>query len=675
MKTHLEADKSIINYDITGLDHDILKKMHYYLLLSRVFEERMAILLRQGQISKWFSGMGQEAISVGSALAQRQDEFYLTLIRNLPVFLIKGVPLKKLILQIQGKKGGFTKGRDRSFHFGTLEHHIVGMISHLGPQLSVACGVALSHKLKKEKKAVIVVTGDGATSEGEFHEALNLASVWELPVLFIIENNQWAISTPPHEQYRIKRLSERGAAYGMPFSTIDGNNVVEVYKTVSGILAKMREEPFPYLLECMTYRMRGHEEASGTSYMPPHELEMWKKRDPLINFENFLIEEGIISREYADKLKNELVEMVRKAADEAIKEPPIQPSTEEELADVYAPHTQPPHKTYIYVPTNHTDREMRFVDAIREAHFIAMEKWNDLIIMGQDIAEYGGVFKVTEGLVHKFGKERVRNTPLCESAIVGCALGLSVNGMRSIVEMQYADFASNAVTQIINNLAKCHYRWGHAPNVVIRMPTGAGISAGPFHSQSLEALFFHIPGLKILYPSTPADAKGLLLAAINDPNPCLFFEHKKMYRTIKGKVPEGYYEVEIGKARVVSQGSDIAIITYGMGVWWALTFMEKHPEISIYLLDLRTLLPMDYDAIYEAVRSTGKVLILHEDTLTGGIGAEISARIMENCFEYLDAPVVRCASLDTPVPFSTPLEENFLPTSRLEKTIIDLYNY
>lgn len=674
--TVAKSEERTINYDITSISEETLKKLYYYMLFSREIENRMIILLRQGKISKWFSGIGQEAISTGAALAQKINEYFLTLIRNLPVFLIKGVPLDKLFLQIQGKEGGFTKARDRSFHFGTKEHHIVGMISHLGPQLSVACGIALAHKLNKEEKAVIVVTGDGATSEGEFHEALNLASVWELPVLFIIENNQWAISTPIKEQYRIDKLSQRALAYGMEGKTIDGNNVIEVYKTTKEILEKMRKKPFPYLLECITFRRRGHEEASGTKYVPKEMMEYWEKRDPLLNYQLFLLEKKILTPQEIDEMKKEITKKIQEALNIAFNAPPPIPNPQKELEDIYFPYVQDK-KVIIQKVNEHQVnlRKMRYVDAIREALIVAMKKYPNLIIMGQDIAEYGGVFKVTEGLYQMYGKERVRNVPLCEEAIVGCALGLSIQNFKAIVEMQYSDFASNAMTQIINNVAKIHYRWGQNADIVIRMPTGAGIAAGPFHSQSLEALFFHIPGLKIVYPATPFDAKGLLLAAISDPNPYLFFEHKALYRSITDNVPEDYYEIEIGKANILREGQDLTIITYGMGVHWALDVLNKHPEISATLIDLRTLCPLDKQTIFDCVKATGKVLILHEDTLTGGIGAEIAALISENCFEYLDAPILRCASLDTPVPFAPELERSFLASDRLEKTILELWRY
>jgi 2-oxoisovalerate dehydrogenase E1 component len=347
---------------------------------------------------------------------------------------------------------------------------------------------------------------------------------------------------------------------------------------------------------------------------------------------------------------------------------------EAEMADVFAPvpENDIPHLNTVDT-TSLTQK--RFIEAISDALRSAMQRYPEMIIMGQDIAEYGGAFKVTEGFVHEFGKQRIRNTPICESAIVGAALGLSLEGIKSVMEMQFADFVSVGFNQIVNNLAKIHYRWGQNADVVVRMPTGAGVGAGPFHSQSNEAWFTHVPGLKVVYPSNPADAKGLMIAALADPNPVLYFEHKAMYRSIEGEVPDAYYQVPIGKAHFVSEGTDATIITYGMGVHWAKKYQAENSDYSITLLDLRSLAPLDYEAIEKAVASTGKVLILHEDNLTGGIGGELSAWIAEHCFTQLDAPVMRCASLDTPIPFNTLLEKQYLANSRLHETMQRLLSY
>ncbi len=666
------------------LSNEELVFIYRNLLMPRMIEEKMLVLLRQGKISKWFSGIGQEAISVGCTLALMRDEWIMPLHRNLGVFTSRQMPVHKLFKQWQGHKDGYSKGRERSFHFGSKPHYVCGMISHLGPQLAISDGVALAHKLRKEEKVSLAFTGEGGTSEGDFHEALNVAAVWDLPVIFVIENNGYGLSTPVKEQYRCESLLDKAKGYGMEGVQIDGNNILSVYHTIQGIRDYCIKHQKPYLVECMTFRMRGHEEASGTKYIPKELFEEWGKKDPVKNYEQYLVAEKVITEMEIAEIRQTFKEHIEEELKMAADSPPMVPDTEEELQDLYAKKSitskQWSENNTLDAPdsVHHSPlvrEEKRLLDAIQSALYQSMEQHKELVIMGQDIAEYGGAFKITEGFVEAFGKERVRNTPICESAIVGAALGLSLEGIKSVMEMQFADFVTVGFNQIVNNLAKIHYRWGQNADLVIRMPTGAGVGAGPFHSQSNEAWFTHVPGLKIVYPSTPHDAKGLLIAAINDPNPVLFFEHKALYRSVSGPVPDVYYEVAIGKARVVSEGDDISIITYGAGVHWALEYQQQHPETSLHILDLRTLLPLDYASIKEAVTRNGKVLILHEDTLIGGLGGEISAWITENCFASLDAPVLRCASLDTPIPFQLDLEKNFLARSRLGEAVDRLLQY
>lgn len=657
--------------------------IHFYrsLLWPRMIEDKMLLLLRQGKISKWFSGIGQEAIAAGATLALQQDEWIMPLHRNLGVFTTRNMPLHKLFKQWQGAKDGYSKGRERSFHFGNREHHICGMISHLGPQLAIADGVALAHKLKKENKVSLAFTGEGGTSEGDFHEALNVAAVWDLPVIFIIENNGYGLSTPVSEQYRCISLIDKAKGYGMEGVQIDGNNILSVYDTIKGVREYCIKNQKPYLIECLTFRMRGHEEASGTKYVPPDLFRLWEQKDPIKNYERYLIEAGVMNEMKVAEIRNEFKDKIESELKIGFEMELVEPDVEEEMEDIFAEvRSQKPEVRVLDNSGSHSDfglptSDLRLIDAIKQGLHQSMQKHPNLILMGQDIAEYGGAFKITEGFVQEFGKARVRNTPLCESAIVGAALGLTLEGFKSMMEMQFADFVTVGFNQIINNLAKIHYRWGQNADVVIRMPTGAGVGAGPFHSQSNEAWFTHTPGLKVVYPSTPMDAKGLLIAAINDPNPVMYFEHKALYRSISGPVPEEYYEIEIGKARHVRDGDEVSIITYGAGVHWSEDYAAEHPEISIDILDLRTLAPLDYFAIREAVQRTGRVLILHEDTLIGGIGGEIAAWIAENCFGILDAPVMRCASLDTPIPFSIELEQNFLAKGRLCETIQKLLSY
>ncbi|TMM57251.1 dehydrogenase [Maribacter algarum] len=639
------------------------------MLKPRMIEEKMLILLRQGKISKWFSGIGQEAISVGVTSVMQPEEYILPMHRNLGVFTTRDIPLYRLFAQWQGKASGFTNGRDRSFHFGTQEFNIVGMISHLGPQLGVADGIALADVLKKNNHVTAVFTGEGGTSEGDFHEALNVAAVWNLPVLFCIENNGYGLSTPTSEQYKCEHLADKGKGYGMESHIIDGNNILEVYATVDKLCKKMRKNPAPILLEFKTFRMRGHEEASGTKYVPKELMEKWAQKDPIANYEKFLLDEQIIDTQKIDAIKAKITAEINENLKLAFDENEVEISETKELKDVYKSFE------YEHVKEGSVVENIRLVDAVSNGLKQSMEKYDDLVIMGQDIADYGGVFKITDGFVDAFGKERVRNTPICESAIVSAAMGLSINGMKAVMEMQFADFASSGFNPIVNYLAKSHYRWGEKADVVIRMPCGGDVGAGPFHSQTNEAWFTKTPGLKVVYPAFPKDAKGLLNTAINDPNPVLFFEHKGLYRSVYQNVPSDYYTIPLGKAAILKEGGEITIVSYGAGVHWALKTLEMHQEVEADLIDLRTLAPLDIEAIYASVKKTGKLIILQEDSLFGGIASDISALVMENCFEHLDAPVKRVASIETPIPFAKNLENNYLPKDRFAAELLDLLAY
>ncbi len=655
-----------MKFDKKNISKEELLALYEAIKLPRLIEDKMLSQLRLGMISKWFSSYGQEAISVGVGMAMEEDEFILPMHRNLGIFTSRNLDLKQLFLQFQGKKDGFTKGRDRSFHFGTKKHHVVGMISHLGPQLGIADGIALANKLEGSEKATIVFSGDGGASEGDFHEALNVATVWDLPVIFCIENNAWGLSTPSREQFRCKQFIDKAIGYGMPKEDaiqIDGNNILEVYSTVKEIAESIRKNPRPIILECMTFRVRGHEEASGTKYYPEGMIDEWSKKDPVALYEQFLLEEKLITQADVEEVNLKLKNKINTNLKAAYAEPDIEVNTEEEFEDLFAPFSN------AEIPASSTKKKMRFIDAIQDGLRESMRKHDRLVLMGQDIAEYGGVFKVTEGFLEEFGKGRVRNTPLCESAIVGAGLGLSMKGHKAMVEMQFADFVTCGFNQIVNNLAKLHYRWAENADVVVRMPTGGGAAAGPFHSQSNEAWFFHTPGLKIAYPAFPSDAKGLLCQSFEDPNPVLFFEHKMLYRSIEEEVSEGYFTLPFGKARIVSAGDKLTLVTYGLGVHWGMDVLKEEKYAGIELIDLRTLAPLDYETVMTSVKKTGRVVVLHEDSLTGGIGGELASRITEECFEYLDAPVTRCASLDTPIPFNAGLEVNFMANNRLRTTL------
>ncbi|NBB85506.1 MAG: dehydrogenase [Bacteroidetes bacterium] len=674
------------------LDID-LNALYQALLLPRCVEEKMLRLIRQGRISKWFSGYGQEAIAVGCTWALRSDDYILPTHRNLGVWTTREVPLRALMCQLMGRAGGFTKGRDRTFHFGLPEKRIIGMISHMAAMLPVACGLGQAAQLKGEDTVALAFCGDGASREGDFHEALNLAAVWQLPVVFVVENNGYGLSTPTDEAMAVERIADAGAGYGMPGESVDGNNVLAVIEAVRRSAARARTGEGPTLLEMRTFRVRGHEEASGTAYVPDERIEAWEQKDPVARFSKALVRQGILTPDDVEALADDLMDDVTDAVEYALAQPEVSSDRATERADVFAP-PQPssaangtaangskapiPAREATAAETGDV-KEFRFVDATREALWQAMEADDAVVLLGQDIGTYGGVFKVTEGFIEAFGRERVRDTPIIESGAVGAAMGLALRDLRPVLEIQYADFISCGFNQIVNNLATTHYRWGQPLNVTIRAPYGGGIGAGPFHSQAREAWFCHVPGLKVVIPSTPADIKGLLLSAIDDPNPVLVFEHKALYRSVKGTAPTAPVRVPLGKARIAREGTDATIVTYGQGVHWAVDAAEAQAEMtgaSVEVVDLRTLTPWDRTAVLASVRKTHRVLVLQEATHTGGFGGELAATIAEDAFAHLDAPPVRVGALDTPVPFSTSLEEKvFSARTELAAALERLLNF
>ena len=660
------SDPYITDPKIAESDTLDLKALYRALVLPRTIEEKMLRLIRQGRLAKWFSGYGQEAISVGCVWGLQEDDYVLPMHRNLGVWTARGVPLPQLFCQLMGREGGYTQGRDRTFHFGTLEHSIVGMISHLGAMLPVACGLGLGGKLSQSSRVALSLIGEGATREGDFHEALNLAAIWKLPVIFVVENNQYGLSTPVSEVFAGQSFSRAAAGYGMVGRVVDGNNVLKVVSAVKDAAARARAGEGPTLLEMKTFRMRGHEEASGTRYVPDELFDVWGKKDPVDRMKRLVVKKKVFKDGELEDVHRGIEKEIDEALAFAMNQPFVRSTTEKERAGVFAASSSR------LLHPNGKSEHLRFIDAISQSLLQAMEHDSRMILMGQDIAEYGGVFKVTAGFVEEFGRERVRNTPIIESGIIGAALGLALDGHRPVVEMQYADFISCGFNQIVNNLATTHYRWGAPVPVTIRAPFGGHIGAGPFHSQSMEAWFCHVPGLKVVIPSSPYDAKGLLRSALDDPNPVLFFEHKALYRSLRGDVPIDAYHVQLGKANTVKQGSDITIVTYGIGVQWALeeaAFFEERGA-SIEVIDLRTLIPWDKETVFESIRKTSRVLILHEAALTGGFGGELSASIAQHCFSWLDAPPIRVGAEDLPVPFSESLEKDiYSPLSRLRASI------
>jgi pyruvate/2-oxoglutarate/acetoin dehydrogenase E1 component/TPP-dependent pyruvate/acetoin dehydrogenase alpha subunit len=665
-----------------------LLKLLYGLRLTRSLEERLEFkLYRQGRIyGSVFTSRGQEALSVGGALAFEPSDVLCPSHRDMGVYLLRGMTVERVLGNYMGREIGPCRGRDGNIHTGDMELGLVAFVSHLADSIPVAAGVALSYRMRQRPNVAGVFFGDGASSRGDFHEGLNFAAVHRLPVVFICNNNQYAYSTPLHLQMAVPGVAERSIGYGFPTHTVDGNDVIEVHRVVSEAVRRARTGGGPTLIEGRTFRMTGHSGHDDASYVPRELLEEWARKDPIERLVETLQGEGLLSEEESAELDRRIEEEIDRGLEAAERSP--EPAAESALLEVYS---DPPYRAatppwrqrrdertpverlaaapVLAAPrlgegAADRDSAVTYVDAIRQGILEEMEADPDVFILGEDIGRYGGAFKATRGLYERFGAERVIDTPISESGIVGAAIGAALAGMRPIVEMQFIDFISCAFDQITSFAAKCRYRWGPSVPIVVRGPCGGGVSGGPYHSQNVESYFLHTPGLKIVAPATARDARALLRSAVRDNDPVLYFEHKYLYRRVREILPPAEEDiVPIGKAVCRRRGRDLSIVTFGAMVYRALeaaeTLAAEGAEVEV--LDLRTLLPLDTDALLESVARTGKVILLHEATLTGGIGGELAALIAEHVFEYLDGPIRRIAAADTPSPFSRSLESYTLP--------------
>lgn len=649
----------------------LLHEFYRFMLLTRRFEARISALGKEGKlVGGFFSSLGQEAISVGTTLALKPEDWVAPMIRNIGTVLVRGYTPAELFSQFLARRGGPNRGKDSNLHFGDPAHGVVGCISHLGPLVPIMTGVAMAGRMRGQGRVTMTYLGEGGCSVGDFHEGLNLAAVQKAPFVLVVENNGWSYSTPLESQTLVKDIASRAVGYGIRGLIGDGNDVVEVWKLTRRAVEDARAGGGPQLLEFKTFRRKGHAEHDDAKYVPREQVEAWTARDPIDRFEAWLRDHGKMTdaerRAIHGQIDRELAEGERIAAADR------PPDPAEAIRGVYAddaivavtpwarregdPVTAEP--TEVVPPDAGGD--VTYLEAIRRALFEEMERDDRVFCIGEDIGSYGGAFRVTQGLLEKFGAARVIDTPIAESATVGAALGAALAGMRPVVEFQFIDFISCAFNMIVQFVAKMRWRTGQAAPMVLRGPCGAGVHAGPFHSQTPEMWFVHTPGLKVVMPATPADARGLLKAAIRDDDPVVFLEHKYLYRRIKGSLPGGEGIVPIGRAALRAEGDDLTIVTYGAMVH---TVMAALPDLglSAEVIDLRTLCPLDRGAVVRSVRKTHKLMIVHEDTRTGGIAGEIAAVVNEEAFDALDGPIVRVTAPDAPVPFSPNLEEAFLP--------------
>ncbi|MGQ9732288.1 MAG: alpha-ketoacid dehydrogenase subunit alpha/beta [Candidatus Zipacnadales bacterium] len=647
-----------------GVNPGELRELYRQMVTIREFETELLRASRRGDLADaTHLCIGQEAIAVGAIAALRPEDFITSTHRGHGHCIAKGADVRRMMAELYGRASGYCRGRGGSMHIADFSLGICGANGIVGAGLPIANGIALAAKLKGTGQVCLSFFGEGAANQGAFHEALNLASIWRLPVVFICENNQYAVSMAANESMNIEHVADRAAAYGIPGRVVDGNDVLAVREATAAAVKRARRGEGPTLLECKTYRLTGHYAMDPDRYRPPDERKWWEKNnDPLQRARQLLLDSGLATAEELKAQQRSIRAAIRAAHRSARDEEPY-PPVAETCADLYTP--QPPLPDSGPPPEGSPQRT--FVEALGEAIAFEMERDERVLLIGEDVGKRGGAFQVSAGLLDRFGADRVRDTPISESAIVGCGVGAAMQGLRPLCEIMFSDFSTIAMDQIANQAAKMRYMFGGQVSVplVIRMTSGcAGRARGAQHSQSLEAWFMHTPGLKVVYPSTPAEAKGLLIAAIRDEDPVIFLEHKGLLQEV-GPVPEGEYIIPLGQAAVKREGSDITFVTYARGVHIALEAarrLEKN-AIQAEVIDLRTLVPLDKDTLLASVRKTGRVVVVTEDCQTAGAAAEIMAVIIEHAFNMLKEAPVRICGLDVPLPYSTPLEACALPNA------------
>jgi len=655
MKPTREESNEMIGY---------LKKM----LEIRYFEEKVMDLLSR-DVVKGASHLyvGEEAVAVGAIAATRKDDYITSTHRGHGHCIAKGGDVKLMLAELCGKATGYCKGRGGSMHIADVGAGNLGATGIVGSNIPVATGAGLSVKLRKTDQVVLCFFGDGAANTGAFHESINMAAIWKLPVIYICENNLYGMSVAVSRAFPFDDIAERAKGYNIPGVVADGMDVLDVKKTVGEAVVMARRGEGPTLVECKTYRYYGHSRSDPRVYRTKEEEKTWKTKDPVLDFERRLVEWGVLKEAEVKRLEEAVAKEIDQAEEFALNSP--YPSIESLYDDLYTDIYRDPASSIRDLATARKNglkmRKIRYVQALNEALREEMLRDERVFLMGEDIAIYGGAYQVTRGLYDEFGPERVRDTPISEAAIAGAAAGAAMTGIRPVAELMYIDFSTIATDQLINIAAKNRYMFGGKSSVpvVYRTQGGAGRGIAEHHSQSLEAWYEHVPGMFVVMPSTPFDAKGLLKTCIRDDNPKMFIEHKMLYGA-EGDVPENEYTVPLGVADVKREGTDITVIAYSRMIHLALEAAEELAKggISIEVIDPRTLKPLDIDTIINSVKKTNKAVVVHEGYRTCGVGAEIAAQIMEKAFDYLDAPVLRVAGEDVPIPMSPVLEEAAIPS-------------